>query len=82
MIYININEINTFVTFKNFKNVFLKRFIDFNLARMIMKKLLTIKQERLSIQEYVTKVLNLTNKTGLRDQTLKVLIFREFYSRD
>ena len=47
-----------------------------------MKKLLTIKQERLSIQEYVTKVLNLVNKTELKDQTSKALIFRGFHSRD
>ena len=66
-IYTDTNGISIFVIFKNFKNVFLKRFTNSNLVRTIMKKLLTIKQERLSIQEYVTKILNLTNKIKLKD---------------
>ena len=66
-IHTDANEMNTFVTFRDFKNVFLERFTDPNSAGTIMEKLLTIKQRRLFIQEYVIKVLNLINKTGLRD---------------
>ena len=47
-----------------------------------MKKLLNIKQEKLSIQEYVTRILNLVNKTGLRDQVVRTLIFRELYYKN
>ena len=47
-----------------------------------MKKLLNIKQEKLSIQEHVIRVLNLTNKTGLRDQTVRTLIFKELYYKN
>ena len=81
-IHTDANGISTFVTFKDFKNVFLERFTDPNPAGTVMKKLLTIKQKRLSIQEYVTKALNLTNKAGLGDQASKALIFRGFHSRD
>ena len=45
----NVNETNIFVTFRNFKNIFLKRFIDFNLIETTIKKLLIIKQERMFI---------------------------------
>ena len=47
-----------------------------------MKKLLNIKQEKLLIQKYVTRVLNLTNKTGLKNQIVRVLIFKELHYKN
>ena len=45
----------------------MKRFTDLNLTKIVIKKLLNIRQRKLSIQEYVIRALNLVNKTGLRD---------------
>ena len=47
-----------------------------------MKKLLNIRQEKLLIQEYTTRVLNLVNKINLRDQIAKTLIFKELYYKN
>ena len=49
---------------------------------MIIKKLLNIRQEKLLIQKYVTRVLNLINKTRLKNQTTRTLIFRRLYYND
>ena len=48
----------------------------------MIKKLLNIKQEKLLIQEYVIRTLNLVNKTDLKDQTVRVLIFKELYYKN
>ena len=72
----------TFDTYQEFNKAFLKRFTDSNSTGTVMEKLLNIKQEKLSIQEYVTRVLNLTNKTDLEDQVVKVLIFRRLYYKN
>ena len=47
-----------------------------------MKKLLNIRQEKLSIQEYVTRILNLINKTDLKDQVVRTLIFKRLYYKN
>ena len=47
-----------------------------------MKKLLNIRQEKLLIQKYVTRTLNLINKTELRDQIARILIFRGLYYKN
>ena len=57
----------TFDTYQKFKKAFLERFTDPNPTETAMKKLLNIRQGKLSIQEYATRVLNLTNKAGLGD---------------
>ena len=47
-----------------------------------MKKLLNIRQEKLLIQKYVTKILNFVNKTNLKDQIVRTLIFKGLYYKN
>ena len=60
-------EETTFSIYQEFKKTFLERFTDSNSIEIVMKKLLNIKQEKLPIQKYATRVLNLINKTDLKN---------------
>ena len=66
-IHTNQYEKTTFSTYQEFKKAFLKRFTNSNSTETIIEKLLNIRQEKLLIQKYVTRTLNLTNKTDLKD---------------
>ena len=72
----------TFNTYQGFKKAFLERFTDPNPTGTVMEKLLNIRQGKLPIQEYVTRALNLANKTGLGDQATRTLIFRGLHYKD
>ena len=60
-------EKTTFNTYQEFKRIFLKRFTNSNLTKMTIKKLLNIRQEKLLIQEYIIRILNLVNKIDLKN---------------
>ena len=71
-----------FRTYEEFKTTFLKWFTDSNSSGTTVKRLLNLRQERMEIQEFVTKVVTLIHRVILRDQTTKVLIFRDLHSKD
>ena len=75
-------EKTTFSTYQEFKKTFLKRFTNSNLTKTTIKKLLNIRQKKLLIQEYVIRILNLVNKTRLKDQIVRTLIFRRLYYKN
>ena len=49
---------------------------------MTVKRLLNLRQERMKIQEFVTKVITLIHRTMLRNQVTKVLVFRDLHLKN
>ena len=72
----------TFRTYEEFRTTFLERFTDLNSSGTAVKRLLNLRQERMGIQEFVIKVVTLTHRTMLGDQTTKALVFRGLYPKD
>ena len=72
----------TFRTYKEFRTAFLERFTDSNLLGTTVERLLNLRQERMRIQEFATKMITLTHRTMLGDQATKVLVFRDLHPKD
>lgn len=72
----------TFDFYKTFRKSFLKRFTDPNSTETAMERLLNLKREKINMQEYTIKALNLSHQADLRDQTTKTLVFQELHSKD
>ena len=80
--YVINTEEDIFQTYANFKAQFLRRFMNSNSSETAVERLMSIKQGKQSIQEYCTKILNLVRQANLRDQTVKALIFKDFYFKN
>ena len=78
----NESERITFRTYDKFRTIFLKRFTNLNSLKTIVKRLLNLRQEKIKIQEFVIKMIMLTHRVILENQVIKILIFRELYSKD
>ena len=65
----NTNELErtTFRIYEEFRTVFLERFTNPNSLETVVEKLLNLKQEKMKIQEFATKVVTLIHRTILRD---------------
>lgn len=72
----------TFGFYKKFRKSFLERFTDSNLTGSAMKRLLNLRKRKMDVQEYITKILNLSYQADLRDQATKILVFRRLHSKD
>ena len=73
---------DTFQIYVNFKAQFLKQFTDSNSLRIMIERLMSMKQGKQLIQKYCIKTLNLVRQINLRDQAAKALIFRRFYLKN
>ena len=72
----------TFRTYEEFRTAFLKRFTDPNPLRTTVERLLNLRQKRMKIQEFTTKVVTLIHRTILGDQTMKALVFRSLHFKN
>lgn len=82
LIHVNDKRKTTFQIYRDFRKSFLKRFIDSNSSETAMKKLMNLRRKKMKGQKFVTKIMNLVYQAELKDQTIKILIFRRLYSRD
>ena len=65
--FINNEGETTFDTYLQFKQRFLRRFTDSNLIESAIEKLMNLRQEKTSIMDYCTKVMNLVGLANLGD---------------
>ena len=72
----------TFRTYEEFRTTFLERFTNSNSLETTVERLLNLRQERMEIQKFATKVVTLVHRTMLKDQTTKVLVFRDLYLKN
>lgn len=78
----NDEEIYICLTYREFRKEFLEQFTEPNPTGTAMEKLLNLRQGRMEIQEYCTKVLNLAYKVELENQAAKALAFRGTHLKD
>ena len=68
-------EYTTFKSYRDLRKKFLERFTDPNPSGIALAQLLRLKQGRIGIQEYATKVLTLAHQSQIGNQRTKALIF-------
>lgn len=47
-----------------------------------MERLLNLRREKMEVQEYIIKALNLAHQASLGDQAMKILMFRRLHPKD
>ena len=72
----------TFRTYEEFRTAFLERFTDPNPSGTAVERLLNLRQGRMGIQEFATKVVTLAHRAMLGDQATKALVFRGLHPKD